>query len=262
MKLLKMKTNNLKFKTSIILILCFSIFTNPLIAQDNNISEDLKPLFYRAYLTSSSNLWIDGINKLTERFENSSEDMEILLELAKAQYGLLQSCIPNKDKSTFNKYVDKLEKNVSKLLKHNEKSAIAHVLQAGIYSVKMAFAPMKGMYLGPKNIKHTELAIKYDDKLPEAIEMKASSKLFTPEAFGGDIPGAVKLYTKAVELYELNPEELAFNWNYINALAWLGVAHQKAENNAEALKVYNKVLEVEPEFNWVKFALKPSVQEK
>ena len=124
----------------------------------------------------------------------------------------------------------------------------------------MAFAPMKGMFLGPKNIKHTELAIKYDDKLPAALEMKASSKLFTPEAFGGDIPEAVKLYSKTIELYELNPDDLVFDWNYINALAWLGIAHQKAGENTEALKIYNKALEVEPEFNWVKFVLIPSVE--
>lgn len=80
--------------------------------------------------------------------------------------------------------------------------------------------------------------------------------------FGGNISEAIHCYKKGVKLYEKKPGDHKNEWQYINALAWLGNAYAKNEQYDKALKTYEKALEVEPGFNWVKYDLMKNLKEK
>jgi len=52
------------------------------------------------------------------------------------------------------------------------------------------------------------------------------------------------------------------NWGYLDALAWLGKTYARLDDFESAISTYNKALQIEPEFSWVKNGLLPAVEEK
>jgi tetratricopeptide (TPR) repeat protein len=82
--------------------------------------------------------------------------------------------------------------------------------------------------------------------------------------FGGSKEDAMKNFSKAVSLFEReeNIDSLSPNWGYLESLAWLGRANTALENYETALYAYNKALNVEPNFMWVKNNLLPNLKKK
>lgn len=121
---------------------------------------------------------------------------------------------------------------------------------------------MQGMFLGPKSSSIIEKAKKLNPNSTLVWKIYAGSKLFTPEMWGGDVKEAIKAFETAVKLYESKPEALTDNWLYLDTLAFLGQAYVKDEQTKKAIDIYEKALQVEPEFNYVKKALLPKAKEK
>jgi tetratricopeptide (TPR) repeat protein len=244
-----------------ILIIATGVFiftATSLKAQDNN----LKKMAFKAYLSSSVKMWKSVEAKAKKQYEANPNNLQMLLKLTEIQYGLLNACLANKSEETHKKYLKMAEKNVDTLLHYNNKWSAAHALKAGLLSSKMAFNPAKGMILGPKNQKHIEKALKYDKNEPMAWIQKGGTKLHSPKMFGGDTEEAIKAYKKAIKLFEQDSSDYKDNWQYINSLAWLGYAYSKEEEYEKAMKIYQKALRIEPEFNWVKYDLMKKVKQK
>jgi len=96
---------------------------------------------------------------------------------------------------------------------------------------------------------------------PQAWMEKANIAFYTPAILGGSKKRAVPLYEKAVRLFELTPERTRQNWIYLNCLAGLGIAYEKAGQIRDADVVYRKLLELEPSFSWVRDDLYPQFLE-
>lgn len=254
-----MKQKNQFFKTWLILTIILASSINQLKAQDAAYIEKVS---YKAYVTNSLALWRTIEKKASERYQDDTDDMQKLFDLATVQYGLLSACIAKQDEKEFNKYLPKAAKNVDTLLKYNSKWAAAHALKAGVLSSEMAFSPAKGMILGPKSNNHIEKAITLDPQEPTGWIQKAGSKLHTPKMFGGSLKEAVKSYEKAVKLYEQDSSNMRENWQYLSAKTWLGIAYTKNEMFDEALQVYKDIMTFEPGFGWVKYDLLPNLKEK
>ncbi|MCK4661392.1 MAG: tetratricopeptide repeat protein [Bacteroidales bacterium] len=254
----------MKTQKKVLQVFLLSIFTLLILLNNVNANSkdkiEIKKMAYRAYLMNSENLWKEVIKHQKEINRNETDDFEKLLNLSFTQYGLLYSCVANKDEDTFDKYVDIADENVDKLISLNEKNSQAHALKASIYGLKMAFSPYMGMFYGAKSDMHIEKAIECNKNEPLAWIQKASSKLHTPKLFGGNISEAIKYYKKAIELYETDKVE--YNWHYIDALAWLGISYQNAEMTEEAINTYKKALKIEPDFAWIKYVLLPKAEKK
>ena len=80
--------------------------------------------------------------------------------------------------------------------------------------------------------------------------------------WGGDIKEAIESYEKCVQLYEANPAALTSNWMYLDALAFQGQAYLKNGDTGKAIATFEKALQAEPEFGWVKFTLLPKAKTK
>jgi len=174
--------------------------------------------------------------------------------------GLLGSTMSTEDEETFYANKDAAQANIDKLLELNSKNATAHALQAKMYGLVMGYEPMKGMRLGMKSGRHIDKAIEYGKSLPYGWMERGSSKLFTPRMFGGSSKEALKSFREAVRLFEAQPATLTNNWQYLEALAWLGVALQKRDEHQQAQAVYEKALAIAPDFNWVRYSLLPSAK--
>jgi len=121
----------------------------------------------------------------------------------------------------------------------------------------MSRSPWKGVFYGPKSEKLINKAIKLNPELPQAWIRKASSEFFTPETFGGDIKKSMETYSKAVRLFEANNQDLSTNWEYLDALAWFGISQMKNQKYKEAQGTFEKALQLQPNFLWIKNVLLP-----
>lgn len=225
-------------------------------------SQEVDHLSYKAYLTTSINLWEKTVKSKEEKLSRDPENKDALYQLALAQYGLLSATIATKDENSFDKYIEGTKVNLEKLIEENDQWAEPKAILSSVYGLQMGFSPWKGMFLGSKSTKLIEKALRLEDRSPLVSKLYAGSKLFTPEMFGGDIKEAIRYYTKSIELYEANPALIKSNWLYLDALAFLGLAYEKNDQNEEALIVYTKALQHEAEFTWVKSVLLPNVQNK
>ncbi len=55
-----------------------------------------------------------------------------------------------------------------------------------------------------------------------------------------------------------NPETPWPNWGRVDALAWLGQTLLKQDRPAEARKLYEKALSIEPNHTWIRDVLLPA----
>ena len=223
----------------------------PTLAQ---ISPEVQQLFYRGYLTASKAPWEQAVEKIEN--DGSLDEFKKLTALTEAQTGLLVYALANQDEDTYDAIADDLEENLETLLEHNKADARSLAKMAQLNGATMAFNNWKAMYLGPQSEKLVDRALEADPESPEAWMQRGASRLFTPEMFGGDVDEAVAAFEKAVQHYEAQPDHTT-NWRYLDALAWLGQAYQKANRSADAADTYTKALEVEPDFGWVKYKLLP-----
>ncbi len=218
------------------------------------VSTEVQQLFYRGYLTTSKAPWEQAIQKIEQ--DASLDKTQKLTALTEAQIGLLVCALANQDEATYEAVADGLEENLETLLKQDETDARSLAKKVRLNVATMAFSSWKAMYLGPQSEKLVDRALKADPESPEAWVQRAGALLFTPEMFGGDVDEAVIAFEKAVRYYETQPHH-ASNWQYLDALAWLGQAYQQAERPTKAAEVFTKALEVEPDFGWVKYKLLP-----
>ena len=252
--------------TSMVLL---SIFTTTHCSNKDKTTDNLKKIelqytekeFY-AYCANSVSMWKNIVESFNSELSQSSDDTLKLYRATRAEYGLLNACIGNHDEETFNIYIEKIEENIERLMKMNVNPAELYAMQAGIYSYKMVFDPSKGMTLGPKSGKAISKAISIDNEEPSAWLQKAGSKFHTPKQFGGNIPESIELYNKTIVLYESNENMLKYNWQYVNAMVWLGIAYNSTEQFSESENVFNKVMQTAPDHGWVKYILLPQTKSK
>ncbi len=242
---------------TILPILCSTFYWQPTLAQ----SLETKKLTYAAYLGQGLASWEEALKTVESKYSTSDKPTE-LIDIAHVKYGLLNATMANQDEDSFDKYLEGAKEDLDFILDLDSKHADAHTIKAAVLSLQIAYSPLKGMFLGPKSDSHIEKALKYNSESAFAWKMFASSKLFTPAMFGGDIEEAVASYEKAVSLFEKNDSDLASNWLYLDALAWLGQAYMKNERHDEAVSTFEKALKREPNFGWVEFVLLPAAKEK
>jgi len=253
---------------NMLVILSVAIFTECKSSNKKNDNVFEEPIVnfskeeYMAFVMNSTRMWEGVVKNIETEYNNNPDDPMLLYKLVRSYAGYTNACIGNQDKETFDKIINNAENYSKALIKLIPKWSKAYALQSAIISSKLAFEPQKGMMLGPKNQKAIEKALKLNDKEPTAWYQMGGNKLHTPEKFGGSISKAIESYLKSIELYEVDSISKENNWQYLQSLTWVGIAYDKAGKYSDALNSFNKALEFEPDFGWIKFVLIPDIKKK
>ncbi|MFS4417905.1 tetratricopeptide repeat protein [Maribacter sp. 2307ULW6-5] len=213
---------------------------------------------YRAYLTNNKALWEQLVAQERQQYKKT-KNKENLYRLLLAQHGLLGATMADKDEKLFNDHYKTAKNNSKELIDANHNTANAMAILTAIYGWEMAYSPYKGMFLGGKSSSTIAEALELDASSPLVWQVYGTSKLFTPETWGGDTKIAQESFEKSVSLYESNKDQLRENWRYLDALALLGQAYEVNGNKEMAQKTYEKALKIAPDFGWVKYALLPAL---
>jgi len=214
-------------------------------------------MMYQAYLQRSQSLWEKAlVTQLKLPTKNSFEK----LRLAFTYYSLLNGTMASQNETLFDKHVDTAKDLIKEFMAQNPKSGEAPAILSAIYGNEIAYSSLKGMLLGSKSNSLAEKGIKLEPESALAWRIYGTNKFYTPAAFGGDLEEAVKAFEKSIALFESKPDQLKSNWLYIDTLALLGQAYAKTDATDKAIDTYEKALQHEPSFGWVKFSLLPAAQ--
>ncbi len=227
-----------------LILLIFVINTFHLFAQ-NEIDE----IIYRGYLKADLKKLAAPLDKVAFKDLIKSQDTDELYQYLELSYVLLSSTLTYEDEVTFSKYVDNTVELAERILEVDKEHAKAMSILSGVYGLKIAYSPMKGMFIGPKSTRYAEKSYETAPSDPTTLMMYGINKYNTPGAWGGDIDKAIEVFKAAISYYE-EKEKTSNNWKYLNSLAWLGLAYEEKKEYGLAESAYNKSIETEPDFEW------------
>lgn len=218
---------------------------------------------YESYLTDNRQLWREGIQELQASFRSSGyTDGRTLYELVLAQHGLIGALYEDSPRNhdELEKLLEQAEKHAKRLLNFPEYKSQAHSFMGAFYSIQVGLNTMKAVYLGSKIEGHYKSAARINPNDPTSWLEKGNLRFHSPAIFGGSNQEAIRLYAKAVELFDQQPDLRKHNWHYLHAMASLGKAYQKAGQKEKAIAMYNKAIAFENRFRYVREELLPATE--
>ncbi|MBC6994033.1 hypothetical protein QWY85_08545 [Neolewinella lacunae] len=202
---------------------------------------------------------LEGAKAIVDNWLVTDEEADHFARL-QAYYVLLNNTMASEDGATFNQYVGPAQKLAEDLAaSEGTKAAESQAILAGIYGLKMAYSPMKGMILGPKSQKLYRKALKTAPTSPLVLTFYGIAQYNTPENWGGSVAIAEESLRQAIEIMGC---EAMDQWLYPHARAWLGIVLEDQERPVEARDVYQGILTDYPAFAWVKNVLRPELENK
>ena len=144
------------------------------------------------------------------------------------------------------------------------KMADAWALLSACYGQMMGMNPWQGITLGPKSSNALSKAKELAPKNPRVWIVSGTQDFFTPAMFGGDKEAALRKFKKAARLaaQETVSAPLQPSWGHAEAHAWIGIAHMDAERYDQARRAFQRALDVNPNYGWVKAVLLPKLNEQ
>ena len=216
---------------------------------------------YGGYLSGNMTSWTKGIEEQEQKYKRSrsSDDLYVLIL---SKYGYIGYLINLKKNTEVRELISSAEENIEVLAKDKRYTAAASALSGALIAMKISLNPLKATYLGMRSLRHIEESLKIDNKDPTGWVEMGNARYHMPAVVGGSYEESARCFTEAVRLFEANKTSLACNWHYLHALVWLAKSHEGLGDLAEAKVVYERLLSIEPEFQWVKQELYPEIQRK
>jgi tetratricopeptide (TPR) repeat protein len=184
--------------------------------------------------------------------------------IALADYRIVSFYFSQQNQEQAKKYIDDGIEHLQSCLEMKDDFAEAYSLLSSLYGNKIGTDPQLGMTLGPKSGVMMAKAMKLEPQNPRTQLIAGWSAYFTPEMWGGGKDKAKEHYEQAIAFFDSFKvtDPLLPDWGHDEAYAWLGMAQMEAEEFEAAKTNFNKALEINPEYGWVKYVLLQDLQKK
>nr|WP_320021383.1 hypothetical protein [uncultured Draconibacterium sp.] len=218
-----------------------------------------KEKIYQAYISNRMDDWKVIIDSLEQ---NKTESVDYLSELVNYQYGYIGYCLGEDDDKNAETYLDLAENNLEILENKNVDPALVNAYKAAFWGFKIGLSPIKAPIFGRRCIKNADRALELNDKLPFAHVQYGNAYFYMPAILGGSKEVAIEHFLQAIEQMEASPAELENDWNYLSLLSLTGQSYEKVDEYGKAKNIYEKALQFEPDFKWIKDELYPDLKTK
>jgi tetratricopeptide (TPR) repeat protein len=165
------------------------------------------------------------------------------------------------DDETAPAYLESAVMHLEKAIEKNDSMADAHALLSSCYGMQISFSPMSGIWRGPKSGSEMAKARLLSPGNPRVTLLGAIGTYNTPAIFGGGKEKGFKALKEAAELFSRwkCADSLQPDWGSEQVYAWIGLAHLDRNETILARKAFEKALEINPEYGWVKYVLMKKV---
>ena len=236
--------------TIVALLLTFSLFT---------LSAQYKKDIYNSYINSNMVGWKMVIDEM-ERKQDKSD--AFLLELINYQYGYIGFCMGNNDKKQVKTYLELAENNLEELEKTSLNPSYVDAYKSAFYGYSIGLNKLKAPFVGPKSVNAAKRSMELNPSNPLGFIQYANAQFYMPPVFGGSKDEAIKYYKRAQAIMEKDPEMIKNDWNYLSLLTNIAEAYTQIKEYDKADAYYKLIMEVEPNFLWVKNELYPTFIKK
>jgi tetratricopeptide (TPR) repeat protein len=158
------------------------------------------------------------------------------------------------------KYPAKARAHVDALLALQPDSVEAKILNGAITGVEADLSLFSRLRIG--RVSHTiaKTNAEHAPNNPRTRLQWGIVLLYTPAFFGGGSKPAIEQLEVAYANFKnQRPDRSWPNWGVHETQAWLGMALERDGRSEEARAIYNRVLEHEPRFAWVRNRLLPAL---
>jgi Tetratricopeptide repeat. len=161
------------------------------------------------------------------------------------------------DKEKAPAYLDSAVTHLENAIKKDDSLAEAHALLSSCYGMQISFSPMSGIWRGPKSGSEMGKAKTLSPENPRVALLGAIGTYNTPAMFGGGKEEGFEALKKAAELFDRwkTSDSLQPDWGKEQVYAWIGLAHLDRNETILARKAFEKALEIDPDYGWVKYVL-------
>jgi tetratricopeptide (TPR) repeat protein len=235
-------------------ILCMILL---LVSGFSSVSAPWKRQIYDAYINGDMKQWKLIIDEMEKQ---KILRRDYIIELVNYQYGYTAWSTGTGNTSEARHYMGLAEKNLQWLEKNSTSDeSLIHAYHSAFYGFRIGFSKIMAPVHGPKSVSHAKKAIELDENNPMGYIQYGNSQYYMPAVFGGSKKTAIEFYQKSQGIMEKNPSAIKYDWNYLNLLTLIAQACQETGNISEAKSYYEKILEIEPAFLWVKNELYPEI---
>lgn len=215
---------------------------------------DYRKEIYEAYIQNNMPAW----EKTIKRMETTHLSPHEKVALINFYYGYIGYGIGTGQKKLAEEYIKKGEKIIHALLKEDPCNATLNAFKGSFISFKIGLNKLKAVSLGPQSMRYINQAYNLDPNNVQALADKANMLYYAPPIFGGDKKEAINFYKKAIHQLEA-AHDTVNNWFYLNLLVQLAQHYEKMKMKKQTLSLYEKILEHEPRFVWIKEDLYPKL---
>ena len=160
-------------------------------------------------------------------------------------------------------HLESAVESLKEVVRLDAESAEAWALLNSVYGRQISLSPMKGMLLGRRSKRALQMAGRLAPDNPRVVLAAAVSDFSTPGMWGGDKERAMEGFRRAAALFAVEEpaDPLQPVWGHDEVYAWIGLAHLDRDEREQARAAFEKALEIEPDFGWVRYALLPGLDE-
>ncbi len=170
----------------------------------------------------------------------------------------------DKLKAAAEKYTEEALEHLEKSIELKEDFPENYALKANLFGKKIAFSPMKAIYLGPRSGVASGKAMELGKKNPRVNLLIGISTLYTPTMFGGGADKALDIINQSIAIFKTTTDTVSIlpDWGKAEAYGYQGMIFMQQEKYPEARQSFEKALEINPQYGWVKYHLMKQLAEK
>ena len=205
----------------------------------------LKTETYTAYILNDVKRW----ENLTRRCEQQTDTTDIasLMSLIHCYYGYTMMLAEEKQHDAVERNIARAERYIAIVLAKEPNNAEAIDYSGVFTSYAVSLNRLKAPTLGKRSRRLIDRALSIASNNPRILFDKGNSLFYPPAIFGGDKERALKYYRRAIEVIE-QQGATSRNWIYLKLLLLEARCYQATGRHAEALKLYERLLDREPNF--------------
>jgi tetratricopeptide (TPR) repeat protein len=244
---MQQKSTNIRFT----ILLAFFVIASISFGATNR-----RQLIYEAYVSSNRAQWVQIVSEM----ERSNEPKTVAwkLELMEYYYGMAGYYIGVKKKDLAAVIIAKGNTLIDGVLREQPKNATAMAYKGAFTAFKINLNRMKVMSLGRESLGWMEKALTADPENIQALADRGNAYVHAPALFGGDPEHGIILFRKGLAAME-RKNQATGNWFYLHLLVTTADAYKRTERPEKARQYYERALQVEPHFRYVKETLLPAL---